>query len=138
MIIRIGSDQEKQEIMDRYPATIQVMNGEGYLIVAIEKTEIIGFAFVFRRQIPAPIEKTEDFINVIEVFKQEHRRQGVASAIIEVCLKEAKAKDSYQVRAYSDINNIESHKLWVKNHFAISPVKMKDGSIYGSFVTYKL
>jgi len=44
----------------------------------------------------------------------------------------------YQVRAYCDIRNIPSHRLWLKNKFSISPVKMPDDTIAGSFVSYVL
>lgn len=51
------------------------------------------------------------------------------------CTKEEKV---YQVRAYCDIRNVPSHRLWLKNKFAISPVKMPDNTIAGSFVSYVL
>ena len=50
----------------------------------------------------------------------------------------AKEEKVYQVRAYCDIGNISSHRLWLKNKFSISPVKMPNGSISGSFVSYVL
>lgn len=139
MEIKIGTESEKQIIMAKYPGTVQVMNGDGYLIIAHEQNEILGFAFVFRRKIPAPVgEKTEDFINIIDVFNQKNRNKGIGSAIIEKCIDTAKQNGSYQIRAYCDINNISSHMLWVKMKFGISPVKTSDGTICGSYVTYIL
>jgi len=58
--------------------------------------------------------------------------------LIDEVKKIALKTGSMQVRAYCDINNEASHALWVKNNFGISPVKNADGTILGSFVTYRL
>ncbi len=36
---------------------------------------------------------------------------------------------------YSYVKNVSSHRLWIKNRFSISPVKMPDDTITGSFVS---
>lgn len=129
-------------MLKTYPYTSQVIGEIGdqsYLVVAADSTipqEIQGFAFVFRREIPAPVEEMEDFINAIEVFDPANRKKGIGSAIVEQCIRLAKSRGSYQVRAYCDIRNLPSHRLWLKCKFGISPVKMPDGTIPGSFVTY--
>ena len=138
MIIRVGNDKEKEFILSKYPYTAQVMHQGGNLIVAVDSNVIIGFAWSFRREIPVAIGKTEDFINVIEVFDSEHRCKGIGSSIVKKCIDIARENGSYQVRAYCDANNIPSHMLWVKNGFTVSPVKMGDGQIVGSYVAYKL
>jgi hypothetical protein len=58
--------------------------------------------------------------------------------MIEKITEIAKEEKVYQVRAYCDIRNIPSHSLWLKNKIAISPVKMPDNTIAGSFVSYVL
>lgn len=138
MIIRIGNQNEKEFILSKYPYTAQVIYQGGTLIVAIDSDSIVGFAWTFRRDIPAPIGKTEDFINVIEVFDAEQRCKGIGSLIVKKCIDIAIENGSYQVRAYCDINNISSHMLWVKNGFTVSPVAMENGQIVGSYVAYKL
>lgn len=45
----------------------------------------------------------------------------------EEIIKVAKAENVYQVRAYCDIGNVPSHRLWLKNRFSINPVKLPDG-----------
>lgn len=80
----------------------------------------------------------EDFINVIEVFEERDRRQGTASALVQAVLTAAREKGSIQVRAYCDIRNEASHRLWLKNGFCISPAVQSDGSIPGSFVSIRL
>lgn len=90
------------------------------------------------RDIPAAIGKKEIFINVIEVFDAQHRCKGIGSLMIEKCIEIARINTCYQVRAYCDINNIPSNMLWVKNGFAISPVKLENDTIPGSYVTFKL
>ena len=136
----IGTALDKEQILKQYPYTAQVIHDDGYIVIATNDEEIMGFAFVFRRSIPAPVADNymEDFINVIEVFNETDRNHGIGSALVEKCIEVARANKNYQIRAYCDINNVTSHRLWIKNKFGISPVKMPDGSILGSFVTYVL
>ncbi|MBQ8515566.1 MAG: GNAT family N-acetyltransferase [Ruminococcus sp.] len=138
MDIRIGTDADRRFILEKYPYTSQVMNQGGYLVVAYESHEILGFSWAFRRKISVSIDKTEDFVNVIEVFKDENRCKGIGSLIVQKCINIAKENGSYQIRAYCDANNQSSHMLWIKNGFAISPVKMENGQIVGSYVAYVL
>lgn len=138
MDIHIGNNKDIELIIKKYPYTKQVILENGYSVIAVSNQEIVGFAFLFRRKIPAPIEAEEDFINVIEVFSDAYRNKGIASAILSKCKEIAKEKGSYQLRAYCDIKNIASHNLWLKNKFGISPVKDSNGVILGSYVTYVL
>ena len=68
MMIRVGTEEEKELILEKYPYTSQVMHQGGSLVIASEYNEIVGFSWTFTREIPASIGKTEDFINVIEIF----------------------------------------------------------------------
>lgn len=138
MNIRLGTAEDKYIILNKYPYTSQVMYEGGNLLIADREETIIGFLWSFRRNIPVPIEKMEEFINVIEIFSDTDRRIGVGSLLVQKCIEIAKENDCYQVRAYCDVNNIPSHMLWVKNGFTISPVKLEDDSIPGSYVFYKL
>ena len=58
--------------------------------------------------------------------------------IHKAVLAAARGKGSIQVRAYCDIRNEASHRLWLKNGFGISPAAQSDGSIPGSFVSFRL
>ncbi len=138
MEIRLGTAKDAETIITRYPYTKQVVFEGGYYIVAASQSDIIGFAFVFRRSIPCPVEAQEDFINAIEVFSPDDRNKGIASLIVDKCKELARENGSYQVRAYCDIGNAASHNLWKKNNFGISPAKDENGSILGSYVTYVL
>lgn len=138
MIIRIGKEEEKNFILSKYPYTAQVMHQGGTLIIAVDGETITGFLWSFRRDIPAAINRTEEFINVIEVFDAEQRGRGIGSRLVKRCIEAAAENHCYQVRAYCDIGNIPSHMLWVKNGFTVSPVKMENGQIAGSYVAYKL
>ena len=138
MVIKAGNDEEKEIILSKYPYTAQVMHQGGTLIVAIDSGAITGFAWSFRQDIPAAVGRTEDFINVIEVFDAGHRCKGIGSLMVKKCIETAREGGSYQVRAYCDANNVSSHMLWVKNGFTVSPVKMENGQIIGSYVAYKL
>lgn len=138
MTIRVGSKEEKEFILSKYPYTAQVMRQGGSLIVAVEGGAIMGFLWSFRREIPVAVGRTEEFINVIEVFDAEQRCRGIGSLMVKKCLETARKNECYQVRAYCDANNLPSHMLWVKNGFTVSPVKMENGRIVGSYVAYKL
>ena len=138
MIIRLGTDAEKQELLTDYPNIKNVIRDGGYFIVAQIEDTTVGYLWGFKRKIPAPVEQDEIFINIIEVIYTNLRFQGVASEMISEIIKIAKEEKVYQVRAYCDIGNVPSHRLWLKNKFSVCPVKMPDGSIAGSFVSFVL
>lgn len=137
MTVRMGTAEDKNEIIGKRPQAEGYFSDGGYFLVAEENEVIDGFAAVFSRDIPAPVSGREAFINLIEIF-EEFQRKGTATLLVQEILKLEKSKGTYQVRAYCDIYNAASHALWRKNKFGISPVKMPDGSISGSFVTYVL
>lgn len=138
MNIILGTDIDKNRILDKYPYTSQVMGNGGILIIADNDNEIIGFLWAYVQDIPAVSGEKEIFINVIEVFNTQYRCKGIGSLMVKKCIEIARKDACYQVRAYCDINNTASNMLWFKNRFAISPVKMENNSIPGSYVTYKL
>ena len=138
VVIRIGTEQDKQHVLTDYPYTQNVIGENGYFIVAEKENSIIGFLWAFKRQTPAPIDKEELFINVIEVFAANQRCQGVGTQILAFIKEIAKQEGVYQIRAYCDIRNTPSHKLWVKNGYGINPVVMPDNTIAGSFVSFVL
>lgn len=137
MTVRMGTEADKRIIFAIRPQAEQFFSADGYFLAAEENGEIAGFAAVFSRDIPAPAGEREAFINVIEVF-ENCQRKGFATMLVQEVLRLEKNKGTYQVRAYCDIGNAASHGLWRKNRFGISPVKMPDGLIAGSFVTYVL
>ena len=138
IIIRIGTEIEKQQLLSDYPQVKNVIRDDGYFVIAIIEDTIVGFLWAFKREIPAPVEKYEIFINIIEVIYTNLRCQGVASEMLSKIIEIATKEQVYQVRAYCDIDNIPSHRLWLKNRFSINPVKMPDGTISGSFVSLVL
>jgi len=138
VIIRIGTDAEKQNLLTDYPNIKNVIHDGGYFVVAQIEDTIVGYLWAFKRKIPAPVDQNEIFINIIEVIYTNLRCQGIASNMVKKIIDIAKEEEAYQVRAYCDIGNMPSHRLWLKNKFSVSPVKMPDGSIAGSFVSFVL
>ena len=138
IIIRLGTEDEKQKLLTDCPHIKNVIHDGGYFVVAKIEDTIVGYLWAFKREIPAPVEQYEIFINIIEVIYTNLRCQGVASNMINQIMKIAKDQKVYQVRAFCDIDNIPSHRLWLKNKFSISPTKMPDGSVPGSFVSFVL
>ena len=138
MDILFGTDTDKNNILQKYPYTRQVIGDGGVLIIASNHSEMVGFLWAYKQDIPATPKEAELYINVIEVFDVQHRCKGIGSRMVKKCIEFAKKNNCYQVRAYCDINNTASNMLWIKNGFAISPVKMGNNDIPGSYVTYKL
>ena len=64
--------------------------------------------------------------------------QGLATRMLEWLKEIAVAEKVYQLRAYCDIRNVSSHRLWVKNGYGINPITLPDGNIVGSFVSLVL
>lgn len=133
-VIQKGSEKEKEKILKKYPGTKSVIRDGGVLITALKCDEIIGFLWMFKREILAPVHKDEWFINVIDVPNAEYRCKGVGSGLVKEAARYAKADGVYQISAYCDIANVSSHLLWLKNGFSILPVHLADGSVPGSFV----
>ncbi len=132
--IKIGTESQKAEILTEYPHTKAVIRDGGVLKVALEGSEIIGFLWMFRRQLLAPVDEYEWFISVIDVPKAANRCKGVASEMVKEAVSLAKSDGAYQISAYCDIANIPSHMLWKKNGFAIQPAYGADGAVLGSCV----
>ena len=138
MEIRIGNDIDKERILGIRPIAAPYFTNDYFLVAQDGEGDILGFATVSLREIPAPVPGREAFILLIEILEEENYRKGIASLLVQKIIELEKEKDTYQVRAYCDIWHEESHRLWWKNGFGISPVKKQDGSILGSFVTYAL
>lgn len=138
--IRNGTDKDKQILLSNYPDLQKffVICDTGYLIVAQRENDIIGFLWAFKQDIPAPIEAQEIFINAIEVFNDKLRCQGIGTEMVQKLIEIARKEQVYQVRASVQIGNVASHRLWFKNKFSISPVKMPNADIVGSFVSFVL
>ena len=136
--IRLGAEKDKELLRTRHSHTALVLGDGGYLIVAEKNDQIVGFLWAFKRKIPAPIEQEELFINVIEVFPEELRCQGLATQMLAEIKKIAIKESCYQLRAYCDICNVPSHCLWAKNGYGINPAVMPDGIIVGSYVSLVL
>lgn len=135
MNLRMGNETDKEYILNVRPQAAPLFEGRSYFIIA-EDEGILGFAVVFHRDIEAPVPANEAFINLIEVLDEDNHKKGIASCLVQKIIEMEEEKKTYQVRAYCEIQNIASHRLWFKNGFGISPAKESNGQILGSFVTY--
>ena len=135
MKLRMGNETDKEYILNVRPQAAPLFEGRSYFIIA-EDDDILGFAVVFHRDIEAPVLANEAFINLIETLDENNYKKGIASCLVQKIIEIEEDKNTYQVRAYCEINNIASHRLWLKNGFGISPAKEPNGQILGSFVTY--
>lgn len=135
MKLRMGNKSDEEYILKIRPQAASLFEGRSYFIIA-EDEGILGFAVVFHRDIEAPVPANEAFINLIEIIDENNYNKGIGSCLVQKIIEIEKEKNTYQVRAYCDINNTASHRLWLKNGFGISPAKEPNGQILGSFVTY--
>ena len=92
MIIRLGTEDEKQKLLIDYPHVKNVIHDGGYFIVAKIEDTIVGYLWAFKRKIPAPIEQDEIFINIIEVIYTNLRCLGVASKMLSEIIEIAKKR----------------------------------------------
>ena len=69
VIIRFGTELEKEKLLTDYPNIQNVIGDGGYFIIAAIKDTVVGYLWAFRRKIPAPVEQSEIFINIIEVIR---------------------------------------------------------------------
>lgn len=136
--IHKGTELEKADILKKYPHTANVIHDGGELLLAVKEDEIIGFLWMYKRSISAPVDRYEWFINVVDVPDASNRRKGVASELVRKAINYAGNDGAYQISAYCDITNIPSHMLWRKNGFAIMPAYGPDQSVIGSFVGFVL
>ncbi|MCH5270042.1 MAG: GNAT family N-acetyltransferase [Lachnospiraceae bacterium] len=135
MNLRVGNKSDKEYILNIRPQAAPLFEGRSYFIIA-EDEGILGFAVVFHREIEAPVPANEAFINLIEILDENNHKKGIASCLVKKIIEMEEEKSTYQVRAYCEINNIASHRLWLKTGFEISSAKESNGQILGSFVTY--
>lgn len=129
------NEADKEYILSIRPQAAPLFEGRSYFVIA-EADGILGYAVVFHRNIEAPVPADEAFINLIEVFEESNHKKGIASCLVQKIIEIEEAQKTYQLRAYCDINNVASHRLWLKNGFGISPAKESNGQILSSFVTY--
>lgn len=136
--IKNGTESDKQRLLSKYPNLDKYFFGDGRLVIAEDRSDIVGFLWAHKRKIPAPVEAEEMFINYITVFEPELRCRGIGTQMVQKIIEIAKAEQVYQIRAKVKTENVPSHRLWLKNKFSISPAQMPDGNIAVSFVGYVL
>ena len=86
-IIRIGTELEKEQMLKDYLYMRDVIRKDGYFLVAKNDDTIVGCLWAFKRDIPAPIEQNEIFINMIEVTHSNLRCKGIATAMLKEIIK---------------------------------------------------
>ena len=136
--IKNGTESDKLRLLSKYPNLDKYFFGNGWLVIAEDGNDIVGFLWAHKRKISAPIDAEEMFINYIEVFEQKLRCRGIGTQMVQRIIEIARAEQVYQIRAKVKTENVPSHRLWLKNKFSISPAQMPDGNIAVSFVGYVL
>lgn len=93
----------------------------GFTITAVQREDIVGFASVEWRLLPAPLQfEQEAFLDILEV-RPACRRRGIGSKLVEMCLAQALQHGAYQLRAWSSADKVEAIPLWRKLGFSLCP-----------------
>ncbi len=137
-MIRIANYRDKRNITKNYPHTKQHLKRKGILYIDEYNEQCRGFAFVQKRNVVNELNKIEELILAIEVFREKDRNKGIASNLVKKIINDAQANGSYQIIAYYQKNNIASHKLWIKNQFSVIEVLDANSNSFGCIATYKI
>ncbi len=129
--------RQKRWIIKNYPHTKNYLKRKGILFIIEECNEIVAFAFVQRRNIINEPEKYENLILVIDVIKEDRRKHGLGTELVNAIKDYSLNSNVYQVIAYYEKDNMASHKLWVKNDFNVFDTEDDAGNIIGCVAIWK-
>lgn len=94
---------------------------DGFSIVALHNDTLAGLISVYRKSLPPPLQEASDwYIDILEVHR-EYRRRGIATQLIEMVAKRAKAKGVYQIRSWSSEDKSEAIPMWKALGFGLCP-----------------
>jgi ribosomal protein S18 acetylase RimI-like enzyme len=94
---------------------------DGFSIVALHHTLLVGLISVYRKKLPAPLSEAFDwYIDVLEVH-QAYRRLGIATCLIDMVCERAKKDGVYQLRSWSSEDKIEAIPMWKALGFGLCP-----------------
>jgi len=113
---------------------------DGFSIVALFDTVLVGLISVAWRILPPPLPETrEGFIDIVEV-QRDFRRMGIARCLVDMSLERARTEDSYQMRAWSSSDKTEAIPMWKTFGFCLRPAKVypKGQEVSGYFVAKRL
>jgi len=118
--------------------TLQRLDGFG--IVAMEGGTPVGVIGVYTRRLPPPLPETDEgFINVIGVA-ESHRRQGIASKLVQLAIDRCRSRGLHQIRAWSSDDKVEAIPMWKAVGFALCPATEHPPGmeVQGYFVSLQL
>ncbi len=97
------------------------LDKEAYSIVALKGNEVIGFISSYLKPLTPPLEGVhEAYINIIEV-KEELRRIGIGTKLLEKTENHFRLLGIYQIRGWSSQEKLEAINLWRKLQFSLCP-----------------
>lgn len=108
MYLRMGNKPNKEYILNIRPQAAMLFEGRSYFLIAEDESRgILGFAIIFHREIEAPVPANEAFINLIEIHDESNHKKGIASCLVQKIIQLEEEKNTYQVRAYCEINKLK-------------------------------
>lgn len=98
------------------------LDEESFSLVALVGDAPIGVVSARKRRLDEPLDMIhEAFIYIIEV-REEYRRSGIGSALIEAVVAWARKQDLSQVGAWSMKTRVEVLHLWRKFGFTFAKI----------------
>lgn len=102
-------------------AALHMHIDDGFSIVGLHHEKIVGLISVFWKLLPAPLNEThEGYIDIIEVAA-DYRRKGIARKMVELAAKRSRARNVYQMRAWSSEDKIQAIPMWKELGFGLCP-----------------
>lgn len=136
----INADEAwKQRIAEEWSETVarHIHLTDGFSILALGNGKLVGLISVYWRALPVPLSGVfEGYIDIIEVLT-EFRRQGIATAMIEMAAEHARQQSVYQLRAWNSEDKVEAVTMWKALGFGLCPVTTypKGQEVRGYFAT---
>jgi ribosomal protein S18 acetylase RimI-like enzyme len=113
---------------------------EGFSLIAKDRDELLGMISVYWKKLPyLNSVNFEGYIDIIEV-RDDYRRKGIASQLINKAIDYCKNKDLYQIRAWSSEDKVAAINMWRSVEFSLCPaITYTSGKeIKGVYAIYKL
>jgi len=94
-----------------------------YTLGAFDEGCLVGIISTYPKKFPEPLPlggRRDAYIDLIEV-EQNHRRQGIAAAMIAMTEDWARAQGYRQIRSWSSANKTEAIPMWYALGYCLCP-----------------
>lgn len=94
---------------------------DGFSIVAFHNDILVGLVSAYRKKLASPLVEDYDlYIDILEV-RDDYKRKGIATRLIDMVCERAKIAGMYQIRSWSSEDKIEAIPMWKALGFGLCP-----------------